>query len=204
MSLMSIFAKSLPKIGTLEFDAKLEGSTDKAVYLTQYPVEFGANANDHAILLPDHYLLVGAISNSPLGLGLNDIGMMGAGAIATAVGGVAGAAISGVSAYLLAGSQETRARTAWGTLCTIRDSRSRIELDTGLEIMKDMVMIRLTQRTRPEDEDGLIFIAELQQLRTGSSTVGQGVQSADQLLPDVAAQAAPMVMTGEAALGVMS
>ncbi|KAA8702463.1 phage baseplate protein [Pseudomonas proteolytica] len=204
MSLMSIFAKTLPKIGTLEFDAKLEGSTDKAVYLTQYPVEFGAPANDHAILLPDHYLLVGAVSNSPLGLGLNDIGMMGAGALATAVGGIGGAAISAVSAYLLSGSEETKARTAWAALCAIRDSRSRLELDTGLEIMKDMVLIRLSQRTRPEDEDGLIFIAELQQLRTGSSTVGQGVQSADQLLPDVAAQAAPMVRTGEAALEVIA
>jgi hypothetical protein len=103
MSLMSIFAKNLPKIGPLEFDAKLEGITSKSVVLTQYPVEFGANVNDHAILMPNRYLLTGAVSNSPLGLGLGDIGMMGAGALATAVGGIGGAAISAVSAYLLSG-----------------------------------------------------------------------------------------------------
>ena len=84
MSTMSIFAKTLPKIGSLEFDAKLEGATNKSVYLTQFPVEFGANMNDHAILLPDRYLLTGAVSNSPLGLDLNDVGMMGIGAVASA------------------------------------------------------------------------------------------------------------------------
>ncbi|MDQ3202422.1 MAG: hypothetical protein M3Q94_09705, partial [Pseudomonadota bacterium] len=85
MSLMSIFTKTLPKIGPLEFDAKLEGITTKAVVLTQYPVEFGANMNDHAILIPNRYLLTGAVSNSPLGLDLSDVGMIGAGALATVV-----------------------------------------------------------------------------------------------------------------------
>ena len=35
MSLMSIFTKTLPKIGPLEFDAKLEGIASKAISLTQ-------------------------------------------------------------------------------------------------------------------------------------------------------------------------
>ena len=122
MSLMSIFAKNLPKIGPLEFDAKLEGKTNKSVQLTRFPIEFGAPVNDHAILLPNRYLLTGAVSNSPLGLGLSDIGMMGAGAIATAVGGIGGAAISAVSAYLLSGGNETRASTAWGPTSRIISS----------------------------------------------------------------------------------
>ncbi|PYY72197.1 hypothetical protein CRX42_02380 [Pseudomonas jessenii] len=205
MSLMSIFAKTLPKIGPLEFDAKLEGSTDKAVYLTQFPVEFGANGNDHAILLPNRYLLTGAVSNSPLGLDLNDIGMMGAGALATAVGGIGGAAISAVSAYLLSGSDETRASTAWASLTAILESRARFDLDTGKEIMRDMMLIRLTERTRPENEDGLVFIAELQQVRIVRSKVGQGVTSADQLMKNdtVSTQGAPMVNTGDASVEVI-
>ena len=202
MSLMSIFAKTLPKIGPLEFDAKLEGSTDKSVYLTQFPVEFGANVNDHAILLPNRYLLTGAISNSPLGLGLSDIGMMGAGALATVVGGVAGAAIGAVSAYLLSGGDETRASTAWASLTAILESRSRFDLDTGKEIMRDMMLVRLSERTRPENEDGLVFVAELQQVRIVRSKVGQGVTSADQLMQNdsVTTQGAPMVSTGDAAV----
>lgn len=205
MSLMSIFTKTLPKIGPLEFDAKLEGITSKAISLTQYPVEFGANTNDHAILLPNRYLLTGAVSNSPLGLGLDDIGMMGTGAIATAVGGVGGAAITAVSAYLLSGSDNTRASTAWASLTAILEARAKFDLDTGKEIMRDMMIIRLDERTRPENEDGLVFIAELQQVRIVRSTVGRGVTSADQLMQNdtVSTQGAPMVSTGDAAVEVM-
>lgn len=205
MSLMSIFTKTLPKIGPLEFDAKLEGITSKSIVLTQYPVEFGANVNDHAILQPSRYLLTGAVSNSPLGLGLDDIGMMGAGALATVVGGVGGAAISAVSAYLLSGGDDTRASTAWASLTAIMEARAKFDLDTGKEIMRDMVIVRLDERTRPENEDGLVFIAELQQVRIVRSTVGRGVTSADQLMQNdtVSTQGAPMVSTGDAAVEVM-
>lgn len=205
MSLMSIFTKTLPKIGPLEFDAKLEGITSKAITLTQYPVEFGANTNDHAILMPNRYLLTGAVSNSPLGLGLDDIGMMGAGALATVVGGVGGAAISAVSAYLLSGSDDTRSSTAWASLTAIMEARAKFDLDTGKEIMRDMMIIRLDERTRPDNEDGLVFIAELQQVRIVKSPLGRGVNSADQLMQNdtVSTQGAPMVTTGDAAVEVI-
>lgn len=202
---MSIFSKTLPALGIIEFDAKLEGVTSKAVQLTQFPVEFGANVNDHAILLPDRYLLTGAISNTPLGIGLDDIGMMGAGAVSTAIGGVAGAAISAVSAYLLAGSEETRAATAWRALSAMLKTRAPIELVTEYETMQEMVLIRLDQRTRPEDEDGLIFVAELQEIRRVSSRVSRGVTSADQLQQNdpVATQGAPMVSSGSTSVEVI-
>lgn len=205
MSLMSIFAKNLPKIGPLEFDAKLEGKTNKSVQLTRFPIEFGAPVNDHAILLPNRYLLTGAVSNSPLGLGLSDIGMMGAGAIATAVGGIGGAAISAVSAYLLSGGNETRASTAWASLSALLESRAKFDLDTGKEIMRDMVLVDLYEGTVPENEDGLVFVAELYQVRIIRSQVAQGVTSADQLLQNdsVATQGAPMVSTGDAAVEVI-
>lgn len=205
MSLISIFSKTLPALGVIEFDAKLEGVTSKSVYLTQYPVEFGANVNDHAIVLPDRYLLTGAISNTPLGLGLDDLGMMGAGAVASAVGGVVGAAISTVAAYLLAGSEETRASTAWRSLSAMMKTRAPIELITEFETLQEMVIVRLDQRTRPEDEDGLIFVAELQECLRVSSKVGRGVTSAGQLLKNdpVATQGAPMISTGDASVEVI-
>ena len=205
MSLMSIFAKTLPKIGPLEFDAKLEGSTDKAVYLTQFPLEFGAPGNNHAILMPNRYLLTGAVSNAPLGLDLSDIGMMGVGAVATAVGGIGGAAISAVSAYLLSGSDETRASTAWASLTAILEARAMFDLDTGKEIMRDMMLVRLTERTRPENEDGLVFVAELQQVRIVRSRIGRGVTSADQLMKNdtVTTQGAPMVNAGDTSVEVI-
>lgn len=202
---MSIFSKTLPMLGQIEFDAKLEGVTSKAIQLTQFPVEFGANVNDHAILLPDRYLLTGAVSNTPLGIGLDDIGMMGVGAVATAVGGIAGAAISTVSAYLLSGSESTRAATAWASLTAMLQARARFDLVTEYETLKDMVLIRLDQRTRPEDEDGLIFVAELQQVRIIKSQITRGVTSAEQLRQNdpVATQGAPVVSSGSVAVEVI-
>lgn len=202
---MSIFSKTLPMLGPIEFDAKLEGATSKAVQLTEFPVEFGTNGNDHARLLPDRYLLTGAVSNTPLGIGLDDLGMMGVGAISSAIGGVAGAAISTVSAYLLSGSEATRAATAWAALTALLQSRARFDLITEYETLKNMVLIRLDQRTRPDDEDGLVFVAELQQVRVISSQVTRGVTSADQLLQNdpVATQGAPMVSTGSAPVEVI-
>lgn len=202
---MSIFSKTLPMLGPIEFDAKLEGATSKAVQLTEFPVEFGSNGNDHARLLPNRYLLTGAVSNTPLGIGLDDLGMMGVGAISSAIGGVAGAALSTVSAYLLSGSEETRAATAWASLTALLESRSRFDLVTEYETMKDMVLIRLDQRTRPDDEDGLVFVAELQQARIVSSQVTRGVTSAEQLLQQdpVATQGAPMVTSGYASVEVL-
>ena len=202
---MSIFSKTLPMLGQIEFDAKLEGVTSKAVQLTQFPVEFGANVNDHAILLPDRYLLTGAVSNTPLGIGLDDIGMMGVGAVATAVGGIAGAAISTVSAYLLSGSEATRAATAWAALTAMLQARARFDLVTEYETLKDMVLIRLDQRTRPEDEDGLVFVAELQQVRIVKSQITRGVTSADQLQQNdpVTTQGAPMVSSGSTSVEVI-
>lgn len=211
--LMSIFSKTLPSIGDIEFDAKLEGLTSKAVLLTQYPVEFGANVNDHAILLPDRYLLTGAVSNTPLGFGLDDLGMMGVGAAASAVGGVAGAAITfvgasiaqGVSAYLLAGDSGTRAQVAWSALSDLLALRKPFDLVTECETLRNMVLIRLDQRTRPEDEDGLVFVAELQQVRLIKSQVGRGVTSASQLRQNdsVASQGAPSVSRGAASVEVL-
>jgi hypothetical protein len=106
---------------------------------------------------------------------------------------------------LLSGSEETRASTAWASLTAILEARAKFDLDTGMEIMRDMMLIRLDQRTRPEDEDGLVFIAELQQARIVRSMVSRGVTSADQLMKNdtVTTQGAPMVTTGDASVEVI-
>ncbi|MNP71282.1 hypothetical protein D3C76_1676430 [compost metagenome] len=88
------------------------------------------------------------------------------------------------------------------------ESRRPVELITEFETFQDMLLIRLDQRTRPDNEDGLIFIAELQQVRVIGSKVqlpGKGVTSADQLIKNdpVTKQGAPMVNTGSAAVEVI-
>lgn len=199
MSLLSIFTKKAPNIGGLEFDAVLEGITSKSITLTEYPVEFGANVNDHRIINPDRYLMTGAISNTPLGFGLNDIGMIGIGAAATAIGGVAGGLVSSVAAYLLAGDDSTRSSAGWAALSELLYSGEPFEIDTGKEILSDMVLIRLDRREDPEIEDGIVFQAELKKINiVYTQLINEKVQSTDQL-PDndsIKNQAAPSIERG--------
>lgn len=199
MSLLSIFTKKSPNIGGLEFDAVLEGITSKSITLTEYPVEFGANVNDHRIINPDRYLMTGAISNTPLGFGLNDIGAIGVGAVATAIGGVAGGLVSSVASYLLAGDDSTRAATAWEALSDLLYTAEKFEIDTGLEILSDMVLIRLDTRRDPETEDGVIFQAEIRKLNTVyTRLIKTGIKSKDQLPESDSStnQAAPSTQRG--------
>jgi hypothetical protein len=199
VSLLSIFTKKSPNIGGLEFDAVLEGITSKSITLTEYPVEFGANVNDHRIINPDRYLMTGAISNTPLGFGLNDIGMIGVGAAATAIGGVAGGLVGSVAAYLLAGDDSTRSATAWEALSDLLYTAERFEIDTGLEVLSDMVLIRLDTRRDPETEDGVIFQAEIRKLNTVyTRLIKTGIKSKDQLPENDSAtnQAAPSAQRG--------
>jgi len=76
---------------------------------------------------------------------------------------------------------------------------------TEYETLTNMVLIRLDQRTRPDDEDGLVFVAELQQAPVVKSQITRGVTSAEQLLQQdpVATQGAPMVTSGYASVEVM-
>lgn len=199
MSLLSIFTQKAPNLGGLEFDAELENITSKSITLTEYPVEFGANVNDHRIINPNRYIMTGAISNTPLGFGLDDIGLIGAGLIGGAVGGVAGGLIGGVAAYLLAGDESTRAAAAISALNELMITTERFSVDNGLEVLDDMVLIRLDYRRNPENEDGLIFIAELRQLNTVYTRLVQtGIQSRDQLptLDPAENQAAPSTSRG--------
>lgn len=204
MSLLSLFTQSAPTLGGVSFDAVLEYSTEKSITLTQFPVEFGANINDHRILNPERYYLVGAVSNNPLGFGLDDIANIGVGASGTLIGGVAGAAVSAVGSFLssafLSGSSQTRAASAWELMSRLLQSGEPFEVVSGLETLRDMVVINLSQRTTPESEQGVIFIAELRQVQiVFTELVQTGVASSGQLRKNdrSATQAAPDVQKGQ-------
>lgn len=207
MSIMSIFSRKAPQIGEIRFDAVLEGATSKSVTVTEYPVEFGANVNDHAFNNPNRYVLSGLISNSPLGFDITDAALLGTGLLSSAVGGITGAVIGGVAAYALAGSDQTRAATAWAQLTALMNSKQKFSLQTPHEILEDMQIIRLDERTVPENEDGLAFIAELrQQITVRTQMVEAGVESQSQLRQGDRSynQAAPNQQTGQQSVVEMS
>jgi len=199
MSLLSIFQRARPSIGNLEFDVELENITSKSITLTEYPVEFGANVNDHRILNPARFIMTGAVSNTPLGFGLDDAGLIGAGVLGSAIGGAAGGLVGGAAAYLLAGDDTTRASAAWAALSELLTTAEPFDISSGLEVLTDMMLIRLDTRRDPENEGGLIFIAEMRQVNlVYTRLINTGVKSTAQLPEDDTAtrQAAPMVQRG--------
>ena len=200
MSLLSIFSKEAPQIGALTFDAVLEEITSKSVTITEFPIEFGANVNDHRILNPNRYIMTGAVSDTPLGFGLTDAALIGTGLLGNAIGGRAGGIAQSIAIYALAGSEKTRSATAWATLTAIMNSGEPFSLQTGLEILDNMVITRLDTRRTPANEGGLEFIAELRELQiVYTSLIKAPIESALQLPENDTAttQAAPEQPRGQ-------
>ncbi len=77
MSLITLFTKQSPKFQagevSIEFDAVFEDTISAGVDYTQYPVEIGATATDHGIVLPAQYSITAAVSNNPLSVGVADL-----------------------------------------------------------------------------------------------------------------------------------
>lgn len=156
MSLISIFTRSAPQLGGLEFDAVLEDTLDAAVNITGYTVEAGAPIGDHRVILPVRWTLTGGVSDNPLTTSITDF----TGALTSDLGGV-GAGIAGLSAGFLAGGDQTRASSALELLLDMMRNGEPFDVDAGDIILKDMTIQRIRRTKNSQSEGALIFIAEL-------------------------------------------
>lgn len=177
MSVISILMRKPPTFGKgdaeITFDAVLEDVVESEVQFTQFPVEIGANATDHGIILPRLYTITAAVSNNPLTPGVTDF-----------VGGFLsnffedsgiGAAVAGLSSGFLAGSDQTRAGNTLNTLLALMYQRQPFDVDAGDIQLQGMVITRIYRTRNTEVESGLLFTAELMELPLIATVVnGQG------------------------------
>lgn len=161
MSLINLLVKRGPQLGSLQFDAVLSDDLDASVDIVQYPIETGTPIADHIIYQPIRYTMTGAVSNNPLKVSITDF----TGALTNLVDDnpfiAAGA---GLFAGWLSGSNETRSSTTLNTLLDFMYSGQVFTVDTGEITLNNMVIQRIGRSKDPENENGLIFVAELQQI----------------------------------------
>lgn len=174
MSLINLLVKRGPQLGSLQFDAVLSDDLDASVDVVQYPIETGTPIADHIIYQPIRYTMTGAVSNNPLKVSITDF----TGALTNLVDDnpfiAAGA---GLFAGWLSGSNETRSSTTLNTLLDFMYSGQVFTVDTGEITLNNMVIQRIGRSKDPENENGLIFVAELQQIVT-LDRVAKGSQPA--------------------------
>lgn len=163
MSLINLLVKRGPQLGSLQFDAVLSDDLDASVDIVQYPIETGTPIADHIIYQPIRYTMTGAVSNNPLKVSITDF----TGALTNLIDDnpfiAAGA---GLFAGWLSGSNETRSSTTLNTLLDFMYSGQVFTVDTGEITLNNMVIRRIGRSKDPENENGLIFVAELQQIVT--------------------------------------
>ena len=163
MSLINLLVKRGPQLGSLQFDAVLSDDLNASVDIVQYPIETGTPIADHIIYQPIRYTMTGAVSNNPLKVSITDF----TGALTNLVDDnpfiAAGA---GLFAGWLSGSNETRSSTTLNTLLDFMYSGQVFTVDTGEITLNNMVIQRIGRSKDPENENGLIFVAELQQIVT--------------------------------------
>lgn len=163
MSLINLLVKRGPQLGSLQFDAVLSDDLDASVDIVQYPIETGTPIADHIIYQPIRYTMTGAVSNNPLKVSITDF----TGALTNLVDdNPFVAAGAGLFAGWLSGSNETRSSTTLNTLLDFMYSGQVFTVDTGEITLNNMVIQRIGRSKDPENENGLIFVAELQQIVT--------------------------------------
>lgn len=163
MSIINLFTKQAPTLAGYSFDAVLEDSLEASVEWTSYPVETGVNVNDHRIIQPVKWTLTGAVSNNPLQVQITDFLT---GGLSNLTNNPYVATVAGLAAGFLSGSDETRSSTTLEFLINLMVAGEPFDIDAGDIQLQNMVIGRIGRTKNPENEQGLIFVADLQELIT--------------------------------------
>lgn len=181
MSVLTVFTKTAPKLAGVEFDAVLEDTLTLEVEYTKYPIESGAMVRDHGIVQPFKYSMVGAVSNNPI---KPTLGGLATGVLSNLSDSGIISGIAGLSAGLLSGSDETRASNALDFLIQLTQLREPFDVDAGDITLKNMVISKISRTKNPENENALIFIADLVELPTLDTVISQSLNPSQQQLRD--------------------
>ena len=163
MGIINLITRKSPTIAGFTFDAVLDDNYEASVEITQYPVESGARINDHRIINPQKWTMTGAVGNQSLTPSITDFAI---GGLSNLTGNPLLSGAAGLAIGFLAGSDETKASSALECLIYIMNNYDPFDVDAGDIQLKNMAITRLSRAKDPTNENGLIFIAEMQEVIT--------------------------------------
>lgn len=168
-----ILPKKSPLVNSYAFDAVLEDTLEMSMELTRYPVESGVSINDHRIVNPTKYFIKGVYGSKPLkplispATSISDLAGIAIGAATNLLRkNPLVAAIGGLSAGFLAGSQATRASSALEYFVTLMRQGQPFNVDAVDVQLKNMVITKLSRTKDPSNEMGMILVLEIQEIIT--------------------------------------
>ena len=162
-------------LGPVGFDAVLSESISASSTVTSSPIETGAEINDHIFTNPKIYTLSAGVTNTPLSLLNDDIFTTGIFTVGDSGGG--------------------RREAAWEVLNILHDAGGTFSVQSGLELLPNMVITSLDTTADAATQGALLFSATLQQLTIVDTQLEQ--LSAEQLQAIAKQKASPVKDAGK-------
>jgi hypothetical protein len=169
MGLAQLFFKKGNYISTIELDVIVTESVSASVRMTENPVEYGANVNDHIIVEPMTFSCEGIVSN-----------------VSSSV----------VGQFIRAPSviaDKTKAKEAWDELLALRIAREPFTLVQHDSEYENIVLLTLNRNTDKDTANGLFFTATMKELIYVGAEIITSAQAEDE---DTADKIVPTIVGG--------
>jgi hypothetical protein len=175
MSIAQLFFKKGNFISTVEIDAVINEGASATVRVTENPVEFGANMNDHIITEPMAFTVTGIVSN----ISSNKIGQF-------------------LRVPTIFSQGITKSKEAWEALLKLQANGSLFELVQGLKTYSNVTILSLNHNSDKDTANGLFFTATMKEIIFAGAEIITKEQFTE---PDIADKMVPSVSGGLKGLG---
>lgn len=167
--------KGTPLLANYTFDTITEQALTLSVEVPTYPIENGVQIADHRVIQPMEYMLHGIVSNSgTLEASVTDFA---GGVVSNLTNNPVVAAVAGMSAGYLAGSDSTRATAAMEELIKIMESHTPFDVDTGDMILRNLCIVEIRREITLENENAAEVELRLREMITLDRITTDGMPS---------------------------
>ena len=175
MSIAQLFFRKGNFIEEIELDIIINESASATVRVTENPVEFGANVNDHIITEPMTFTTAGIVSN----ISSSTIGQF-------------------LRVPTVFSKNTSKAKEAWEALLELMANKTIFDLKQGLKEYPNIVLLSLTENQDKDTANGLFFTATFKEIIFAGAELVTATQFRD---PKIRDKMVPPISGGLKALG---